>query len=228
MRSRSTGATRSMISCGQFGLRRRRGAERQAVGRDPLHGVDDGGVGVAEDHRPPRAHQVDVAVAVGVGQPAALGRGDEPRGAADRGERPHRRVHPAGDDGARVGEQLRRHLGGVCARMATSVPAGPDASTTGCSGQPLGREREHRVVGVVGQLAPVALDDLAGQGPVRRRGSAPAARPGSPSATYLWPPTIHPGRHGRSSPTRSRRGWTRGTSPRRPRARPPGSAVAAC
>ena len=93
---------------GEFGLRGRRSAEGQAVGRDALDGVDDGGVRVPEDHRPPRTHQVDVFVAVGVGQPVAAGRRDEPRGAADRVERPDRRVHPAGDDGARVGEQRSR------------------------------------------------------------------------------------------------------------------------
>ncbi len=70
-RSRSTGGDAADDLGGQLGLRRRRRAERQAVGGGPLHGLDDGRVGVAEDHRPPRAHQVDVAVAVGVGQPVA-------------------------------------------------------------------------------------------------------------------------------------------------------------
>ena len=105
---------------GQLGLGRGGGAEGQTVRRGPLHGLDDGGVGVAEDHRAPGAHQVDVAVAVGVGQPVALGGGDEPRGAAHRGERPHRRVHPAGDDGARLGEEPRGGFRAGCRLVCTA------------------------------------------------------------------------------------------------------------
>ncbi len=51
---------------------------------------------MAEDHRPPRADQVDVLVAVDVGQPGARGRADEARGAADGVERPHRGVDATG------------------------------------------------------------------------------------------------------------------------------------
>src|ERR1700742_1424505 len=36
---------------GQLGLRRRRRAERQAIGSDSLNSLDDSRVGVAEDHR---------------------------------------------------------------------------------------------------------------------------------------------------------------------------------
>src|SRR5258708_19074145 len=61
--------------------------------------------------------------------------------------------------------------------MTTSVPARQKASTTGCSGDrsptaptrresALGGQREDRVIGVVRKLAPIALDDLAGLGPV--------------------------------------------------------------
>ena len=71
IRSRSTGATRSMISAASSVSDGVGAPKRQPVGGDPLHRLDDGRVGVAEDHRPPRADQVDVAVAVGVGQPVA-------------------------------------------------------------------------------------------------------------------------------------------------------------
>ena len=121
-RIRSTGATRPMISDGQLGLGRRRRPERQATRCRLGDGVDDGRVGVAEDHRPPRADQVDVAVAVGVGQPAAVRLGDEARGAADRGEGSHRGVHPAGDDLAGVLEQLRRGAHARC-RLVSATHA---------------------------------------------------------------------------------------------------------
>ena len=50
--------------------------------------------------RAPRLHVVDVAVALGVDQVGALAAGDEERVPADGVERPHRRVHAAGDAGA--------------------------------------------------------------------------------------------------------------------------------
>ncbi len=77
-RSRSTGATRSMISAASSVSDGSRGAEAQAVGRHLLHRFDHGRVGVAQEHRAPGADQVDVAVVVRIRQPVALGRGDEP------------------------------------------------------------------------------------------------------------------------------------------------------
>ena len=59
-------------------------------------GGDDLGMRVAEQHRSPRPDQVDVALAVGVGEPGALGADHEARRAAHRPERAHRRVDPAG------------------------------------------------------------------------------------------------------------------------------------
>ena len=214
---------------GQFGLRRRRGAEGQAVGRDPLDGFDDRGVGVAEDHRPPGAHQVDVSVAVGVGQPVALRGGDEPRGAADGGEGPHRRVHPTGDDGSTRRRTASPKPRLMCsARMATSVPAGPDASTTGCSGLALRGEREHRVVGVGGQLPPVPLDDLARQGRYAAmigprscdRDLAGDVLRVADHDVGIGADVLHP--FGLAA------GGHEVLAPRRPRARPPGSAAVAC
>ena len=60
-----------------------------------LDGRDHLGVRVPEDHRPPRADQVDVLAAVGVGQVRAGAGHHEPGRAAHGAERPHRRVHPA-------------------------------------------------------------------------------------------------------------------------------------
>ena len=62
---------------------------RPACGR-PGDGLYDRGVRVAEDQRAPRAHVVDVGVAVDVGDGRAAARGDEDRVAADRPHRPHR------------------------------------------------------------------------------------------------------------------------------------------
>ena len=57
---------------GQLGLARGGRTEGQPVGSRPLHRLHDGRVGVAQNHRPPGADEVDVAVAVGVGEPAAF------------------------------------------------------------------------------------------------------------------------------------------------------------
>ena len=141
---------------GQLALRRRRRPERQAGGGGFGDGVDNGRVRVAQDHRAPRADQVDVAVAVGVGQPAPARLGDEARSAAHRGERADRGVHPAGNDRAGVLEQLGGCLlreGPVAAAtrselpMTTSVPAAATRSTTGCNSSPVVvvRGADHRV-----------------------------------------------------------------------------------
>jgi hypothetical protein len=50
---------------------------------------------VAQDHRPPGADVIDIALAIGILQPGAVRRGDEARHAADGAERAHRRVHAA-------------------------------------------------------------------------------------------------------------------------------------
>ena len=63
--------------------------------RGLLHSRHHLGVRVAEQHRAPRADQVDVSLAVGVGEPRALGTHHESRRAADRPERAHRLVDPA-------------------------------------------------------------------------------------------------------------------------------------
>ena len=64
------------------------------------------GMRVAEDHRAPRAHVVDVAVAVRVDEPCALALAEEDGRAADGAEGAHRRVHAAGDDALRGFKEL--------------------------------------------------------------------------------------------------------------------------
>src|SRR5580765_3265649 len=81
--------------------------EREAALRGIRDGLQDRRVGVAEDHRAPGADQVDVGLAVHVGEPGAARGGHEARGAADRAEGADGAVDPAGDDGRRA-----RHEGG--------------------------------------------------------------------------------------------------------------------
>ena len=97
-----------------------RGAEGEAVCRGGPDGLEHLGVGVTEDHRPPRADEVDVAVAVDVGEPGALGAGDEARDAAHTTEGPHRRVDPTGDHLASAVEEGLRSGGGE--RHGPSLP----------------------------------------------------------------------------------------------------------
>ena len=80
---------------GEFDLGGGGGAVAQSAGGGVLHGGDDLGVGVAHEHRAPGAEQVDVVVAVHVGEVAALGGGDEAALPADGTEGPDGRVHPA-------------------------------------------------------------------------------------------------------------------------------------
>ena len=97
---------------GQLGFTGRRCAEGQPIGSSPRNGLHHGRMGVAEDHRAPGADQVDVAVAIGIGEPTASRRGDEAGCAADGVERPHRGVHSARDDRAGLGEEFRRDARG--------------------------------------------------------------------------------------------------------------------
>ncbi len=87
---------------GQVGLGSRGGAEAGGVAGGALDGLDHRRKGVAQDHRPPGAEVVDVAVAVGVGEPGALGALDKRRRAAHRAKGPHRRVDAAGEKALRA------------------------------------------------------------------------------------------------------------------------------
>ena len=103
---------------GQKRLRGGGGAEGQAAGGGLLDCVDDLRVGVAQQRRAPRAHQVHVAPPLGVGDVGAARRGDEPRRAAHRAEGAHGGVDAPGDDGASRLEQ-----GGVGGSSGTGGPA---------------------------------------------------------------------------------------------------------
>ena len=77
-----------LLGEGDLVLARR--AEAEPLGGGVGDCREDVRVGVAEDHRAPAADEVDVAVAVDVGEPRALRRGDEAGRAADAAEGPHR------------------------------------------------------------------------------------------------------------------------------------------
>ena len=91
---------------GELDLELGRGSERGAARGRRASRVDDLGARVSEQERAPRLHEVDVAPAVGVDEVRALAPDGEPRGPAHRAERPHRRVHPAGDHAPGPLEQL--------------------------------------------------------------------------------------------------------------------------
>ena len=104
-RTCSTGVDPGDDLLGELDLALGRRAEGQSAADGAPHRRDHRGVRVAEDHRPPRADQVDVVAAVGVDQVRARAADHEPRGAADSAERAHRRVHPAGSHPLRALEQ---------------------------------------------------------------------------------------------------------------------------
>jgi hypothetical protein len=89
---------------GQRDLEVRGRAEARAALEHAADGRDHGRVAVPEDHGPPGADVVDVAVAVGVDDDRALGSLDEQRIGAHGFAGPHRAVDPPGDglDGAAV------------------------------------------------------------------------------------------------------------------------------
>ena len=86
-------------------------AEGRAAGDRLLDGGDHLGVRVAEDHRPPRAHEVDVLAAVGVGEVRTGTGHHEPGRTAHGAEGPHRRVHAAGRHSGRAVEERLRNWG---------------------------------------------------------------------------------------------------------------------
>ena len=85
---------------GELGLPRRGGAERQTARGRALHGVDHPRVGVPQQGGSPRRDEIHVLAPRHIRDRRAVRRDDRQRRAADRSEGPHRRVHPARDDGA--------------------------------------------------------------------------------------------------------------------------------
>ena len=90
---------------GNLDLADRRGAEARARIERLDHRRADAGMGMPQDHRPPRADVINVLVAVDVEEVGSLRPGHERRLAADRPERPRRTVHAARNDavGAKEG-----------------------------------------------------------------------------------------------------------------------------
>jgi hypothetical protein len=82
---------------GQFDFQGSGRAEAGAAVGGLLYGGEDFRVGMAQDHRAPREHIVDVSVAIDVVEAAAFGAFDEGWRAAHSAEGPHGRVDPAGD-----------------------------------------------------------------------------------------------------------------------------------
>ncbi len=83
---------------GQFVFGQGGRPEAGAAPQGRLDGRDDRRMAVAQDHRPPRADVVDVAVAVDVEEIGPFGAVEEDRLAADAAERPGGAIHPAGHE----------------------------------------------------------------------------------------------------------------------------------
>ncbi len=82
--------------------------ERGAAGDSLLDGRDDIGVGMAENHRPPRAHEVNIFMTVGVGEVRTLAGHHEAGRTAHGPEGTYRRVHATGrHEGRAVEKRLR-------------------------------------------------------------------------------------------------------------------------
>ncbi len=146
--------------------------EREAPAAASGHGLADGRVAVAQDHRAPRADQVDVLPAVGVAQVGPVAGDHEPRSAADRVERPDGRVHAArghreraleqglgGGGGVGVGRWVRGHRACPslamgrrgCARAWHGARAG--SQTSGTTRAPRPRARRPGAAAVRGERA---------------------------------------------------------------------------
>ena len=91
-----------------FDLKAGRRAEGQTADHTVVHRLEDVGVAVAEDHRPPRADVVDIFQTVRIQNVAAEALYDKTRCAADRAERTDRRVDAAGQHFAAPFKQLFR------------------------------------------------------------------------------------------------------------------------
>ena len=141
-RTISTDGTASTTSSAssRFELARRAVARPVADRRDRR--LDDRGVAVAEDHRPPRADEVEVAVAVEVEEVRPVAAGDEERRAADRAERPGRAVDAAGDD--RLGALERGRARDCDSGMLTPGPSATWARDAARSRAFLTRSRDLR------------------------------------------------------------------------------------
>ena len=91
---------------GQFSLSARGCAEGQAALHGLVHRFEHHRVGVAQQRRTPRTHQVHVLAAVHIGQVRALGRGNERRGSPHGVEGAYRGVHATGHHALGTVEQF--------------------------------------------------------------------------------------------------------------------------
>src|SRR5271170_4637848 len=82
---------------GQVGFGGDGSSEAGSFGDSLLNGLDDGREGVAEDHRPPGAEEVEIAVVVFVVEPGAFGSGEERWVSANGSEGADGGVYPAGE-----------------------------------------------------------------------------------------------------------------------------------
>ena len=85
--------------------------EGRAAGDRVLDGRDDLGMGVAEDHRPPGADEVDVLATVGIGEVRTGTGHHEPGRTAHGAERAYGRVHAARRHEGRAVEETPAKLG---------------------------------------------------------------------------------------------------------------------
>src|SRR6185312_8220885 len=127
-----------MDRLGQFGFGGARCTERQSAAHRAFHRFTHVRMIVARDHRAPRAHVIDVALAFDVPEIRALGaRGDEGF-ASHRFESAHRRVDAAGQHALRALEEfvIGAHafsLGAKSAancRAATRTSLAPNSAET--------------------------------------------------------------------------------------------------
>jgi hypothetical protein len=109
----------------QIDLRLGRGAVRRAARERVPDGGHHVGMCMAQQHRTPRADQVDVLATIDVGQPGTGGRPDEAWRPADGPERADGRVHAAGRDRTRAREHGLRPV--VSHRDIVAEAANPGA-----------------------------------------------------------------------------------------------------
>ena len=106
----------------QIRLRRRRSPEAGRVPCRPLNRLHHRRKRVPQNHRPPRAEIVDVAVPVRVDKICALRPLHKRRRPAHRPERPHRRVHPAREKALRALLKRLRSGANPCSICQTHSP----------------------------------------------------------------------------------------------------------
>ena len=150
---------------GQLGLGGGRCPEGQTAGGRLPYGLDDAGMGVPEERRAPRTHQIDIVAPLGVEDMRAASARDEGGRAAHRAEGAHGGVHSSGDDGAGgveeggVGDWSRvrgRHRS--CCHGSDGAPAGSGPGRAdvpsvadGCYSDSTGSPTVRRLIGCRGE-----------------------------------------------------------------------------